>query len=744
METESAMVAGPVKAKGAETRRAKIRVFGPILASLAGLAVCVAITTDVAERRTATVGRYGRLSSEPILHAFADAFDYVRGKLSGLQKTPDRAAEPEIAAPPPSDRAAALGRDLTGLREALVFYKTGDLAHGDAEAKAARDALVKTVLEWVALRSAPREAGFERLQAFQATHPDWPANGWIKHRLEAALYFRKATPERVTALFANDKPETVPGKLALARVFESAGKTAEARVLVRSVWHEADLSLNVENQVKADFAGDLEKADHRIRTDRLLAKGETEGALRAAALAGSDVLTLAKLRIAAQNDAINDKMLAAVPVALQSDPDFLLAKIQKLRHAEKFKEAAALFANVQRGPVLFASGDEWWAERRFIARKILDLGDAETAYRLCAGHEAVSTDTRIEADFLAGWIALRFLNDAARARPHFAAAAALAETPISVARTAYWQGRAAEISKDEDALAHARIFYDKAAAETSTYYGQLARQRIGGMPRVSLRTLPNPTSGDARLEAIRTVELLFAIEEKDLAVSLAVEVAQHVSDSPQLAALAETVTAERDAHAALTIGKVLSQRRIADDRLAFPTFGVPRFDPIENSAGSAVVYSVARQESAFDPHAISSAGAKGLMQMIVPTAKHTAEHAGLDFDADKLLTDAAFNAKLGAAHLGQLLGDEGGSYILTFAAYNAGARRVKQWIDAYGDPRSPGVDPIDWVERIPFAETRNYVQRVMENLTLYQASFTAPQPAHGIGQADIQIHTAAR
>jgi soluble lytic murein transglycosylase len=724
--------------------RSKLRIFGPILAGIVGIAVCAAITTEVAERRTAAAGRDGRLSSTPILHAFADALDFVRGKLSGLQKAPDRPDEAEVAAPPPSDRAAALGRDLTGLREALVFYKSGDLVHGDVEAKAARDPLVKTLLEWVALRGAPREAGFERLQAFQTAHPDWPATVWFKHRLEAALYWRKAAPERITAFFANEKPETVPGKLALARVLEAAGKTAEARALVRSVWHEADLSLTVENQVKTDFGNDLEKADHRIRTDRLLAKGDIEGALRAAALAGNDVVTLAKLRIAAQNDAINDKMLAAVPVALQSDPDFLLAKIQKLRRAEKFKEAAALFANVPRGPVLLASGDEWWIERRILARKILDLGDVDTAYRLCAGHEAVSTDTRIEAYFLAGWIALRFLNDAALAAPHFAAAAALAETPISLARAAYWQGRAAEISKDPDALAHARIFYDKAAAETSTYYGQLARQRIGGMPSISLRTLANPASGNARLEAIRTVELLFAIEEKDLALSLAVEAAQNVSDPPQLAALAETVAAERDAHAALTVGKVLSQRRIADDRLAFPTFGIPRFDPIEKSAGSAVVYSVARQESAFDPHAVSSAGAKGLMQMIVPTAKYTAEHAGLDFNADKLLTDAAFNAKLGAAHLGQLLGDEGGSYILTFAAYNAGARRVKQWIDAYGDPRSPGVDPIDWVERIPFAETRNYVQRVMENLALYQASFTAPQPAHGIGQADIQIHTAAR
>ncbi|MGP0059434.1 MAG: lytic transglycosylase domain-containing protein [Beijerinckiaceae bacterium] len=725
-------------------RRFKFRIFGPVLASLIGLAVCMALTTDVSERHSVNIHQRSKFSDDPLLQSFSEALGQFRAIFSGPQNVPHHADEAEIAVPVASDRAAALGRDLTGLREAIAFYKSGDLAHGDTAAKTAHDALVGTLLEWLALRAAPREVGFDRLQAFQAAHPDWPANGWIRHRMEADLYFRKAAPERVAAFFANQKPETVPGKLALARALESDGKTAEARTLVRSVWREADLNLGLENRVKTEFASDLDKADHRIRADRLISKGEADAALRAAALAGSDVLALSKLRIAALNDGATDKMFAAIPVALQGDPDYLLAKVQMLRHAEKFKEAVSLVAKMQPGQALPGNGDEWWAERRFLARKILDLGDTETAYRLCAEHEAVSSEARIEAEFLAGWIALRFSNDPSRAARHFAAAAALAETPISVARVAYWQGRAAEISREEDALARARVFYDKAAAETSTYYGQLARQRIGGVRRVSLRALANPARGEARLEAIRTVELLFAIEEKELALSLANEVAQHVSEAMQLAALAEVVAVERDAHAALTIGKLLSQRRIADDRLAFPTYGIPRFDPVENSASAAVVYSVARQESAFDPHAVSSAGAKGLMQLIAPTAKRTAHYAGLDFDADKLTTDAAFNAKLGAAHLGQLLREQGGSYILTFAAYNAGAKRVKQWMDAYGDPRSPGVDPIDWVERIPIAETRNYVQRVIENLSIYQASFTDPQPAQGTADADDHVYTAAK
>jgi soluble lytic murein transglycosylase len=165
------------------------------------------------------------------------------------------------------------------------------------------------------------------------------------------------------------------------------------------------------------------------------------------------------------------------------------------------------------------------------------------------------------------------------------------------------------------------------------------------------------------------------------------------------------------------------------DDLAYPVYGIPGYQPLGNSAARSVVYAIARQESAFDSRARSSAGAKGLMQMIASTAKRTASHMGIGFNEQRLLDDAAFNAQLGAAHLGELLAEQRGSYVLTFAAYNAGGKRVKEWIDAYGDPRSASVDPVDWIERIPFTETRNYVQRVMENLTVYRARFEEAGPA---------------
>ena len=371
------------------------------------------------------------------------------------------------------------------------------------------------------------------------------------------------------------------------------------------------------------------------------------------------------------------------------------------------REAAALI-----------DGDAWWTERRIVARKLLDSGDAATAYRLAAGHAAQGSRWKVEAEFHAGWIALRFLDggagDARLAKIHFDRAAAAAESPQSIARAAYWQGRAAEQLGDDRA---SRAHFRRAAEVGTSFYGQLARARLD-WDDLPLRVAPAPTRESA---VARVVELLYSIGEKQLALPLAADAARGGSSEEDVAAIGEVLRHQRDARALLIVGKLATQRGAPLDEAAFPTFGVPDYQAVGASAEKAIVYSIARQESAFQTDVVSHAGAKGLMQMLTSTAKRTAERAGVAFDERRLLSDPAFNAQLGAAHLGDLLGEQSGSYILTFAAYNAGGGRVKQWIAAYGDPRDPAVDPVDWIERIPFSETRDYVQKIMENLQVYRA-----------------------
>jgi len=216
------------------------------------------------------------------------------------------------------------------------------------------------------------------------------------------------------------------------------------------------------------------------------------------------VLALAKARAAVIDEAPSDKLLANVPPALRTDPGYLYAQIHKLRHADKIRTAADILVAAPRDPALIIDGDEWWIERRLLARKLLDQNDAATAYKLCAEHSAMSHEMKIEAEFHAGWIALRFLNDPARAALHFGALAKLAETPMSRARAAYWQGRAAEASTAGDAAATALAFYEQAAAQPATYYGQLARGKLG-LVTLPIRSIPNETKGDEREDSIKVI-----------------------------------------------------------------------------------------------------------------------------------------------------------------------------------------------------------------------------------------------
>lgn len=621
---------------------------------------------------------------------------------------------------PPSlaTSVAALGLDPTGLQVALAAYRAGSLAEGDAAARQVPDALVRTALEWLAIRRfQPHEIGWARLQRFAAANPQWPARGWLMRRAEEAMLGATANPT-VRAYFLTSTPQTLAGKLMKARILETAGRITDAARLIEGVWRTSDVPAPFEARIKAEFGLYITPADHKYRADRLLYKEQVEPALRAAAAAGPDVLALAKARAAVVGNNANDATFTALPPAMQADPAAMFAQIQKLRRADRIVDAVALMMSAPGTSESLVNGDEWWTERRLLARKMLDLGDARTAYILCAEHSAVTPEIRIEAEFHAGWIALRFLGDSALAAPHFATAASLAETPLSISRTAYWQGRAAEASLADDARDRSQAFYRKAAAYGTTYYGQIARERlVQPLPEPALRAA---ATGAARDPATRIVELFDRIGEAEFGANLAVDAARTVADIGQAEALAAVVEREHDAHLSLTVGKLMSHRGLMVTAAAYPTDGVPPYEPVRNSAEKAVVLAVARQESAFDPRVVSGVGARGLMQMMPATAKRTAELAGLPFDETRLLSDPAFNAQLGAAHLGTLIGENGGSYVMTFAAYNAGGGRVKQWVAAYGNPTRPGVDPIDWVERIPFTETRNYVQRCIENLIVYR------------------------
>lgn len=649
--------------------------------------------------------------------AHGPALAYAPPMADGPAVSTESAPLPKIGEEP---AAFPFAVDPSLLRDAIALYRKGDIAGADSAAQRVSDPLGRAALEWAALRLQPRPTGHRRIRDFLTTHPDWPAANWLKRRAEDALFADRHKPELIGAALERDPPTSPAGRLALARFKHASGDEAGARALVAQVWREEDLSPAFEKAALREFGAFLTKADHRFRADRLLYKENNVAGLRNAALAGKDVLLLAQARAVVNAEKPGEKEMAAVPKELRDDPGFTFALIQKARRAGRIDEAANLLLDSTRDADLLVDGDAWWTERRLVLRKLLDVGKPDLAYRLAAGHSAESAKSRIDAEFHAGWIALRFLaegqGEPARAFVHFRRAAQAATTPISKARAFYWLGRAhAKLGQSEEA----RENYLKAAAHQTTFYGQLARVETGD-PSLALRKPDRVPQGDERSLAVRTVALLLALGERELALPLAIEAARFSEDEAEIAAMTQLLHERRDARGGLAVAKLALQRGFPLEEYAYPIYGVPDYQALSQSAEKAMVYSIARQESAFQHDAVSHAGARGLMQMMIPTARRTAERAGLAFDERRLIADPAFNAQLGAAHLADLLDEQKGSYILVFAAYNAGGKRVRDWISAYGDPRDPGVDPIDWIERIPFTETRDYVQRIMENLQVYR------------------------
>ncbi|MDQ8726204.1 lytic transglycosylase domain-containing protein [Bradyrhizobium sp. LHD-71] len=611
--------------------------------------------------------------------------------------------------------------DLDALERAIELARRGKGADATEMKSAISDPVAQKLAEWMILRSDGNGASAERYRAFIVANPGWPSVNYLRRRGEASLWDNNRDDATVAAWFAGNEPLTAKGRFMLARALLRRGDGGAAARHVREAWRGDWMSKDVEATALEMFGPVLTAADHKARMDYLLFTDDRAGALRAAQRVGSAQVAIVKARGAVDAKAGNAKaLLDAVPHEAHGDASYLFGRIQHLRRADKITEAAQLMLRAPRDPARLGDPDEWWIERRLVARKLLDIGDYRTAYAIARDAGLPERDVyKTEQEFTAGWIALRFLNDPSTALQHFSRIAVGSSNPTHLSRAGYWQGRAYEaMGRSQDA----RAAYQAGAAHSTSYYGQLARARLG-LPQIGLRDAPRSARGAGTFEVVRALELLYALDERDLAVTALSDLGDRVEDIDALAALGEITVRYKDARGSLVLGKGALNRGYPFDHYAYPVSGIPNYQTIGPDVERGLVFAIARQESSFNPKAISPAKAMGLMQVTPPAAKTITRRYGGTFDAKRLLSDPAYNAMLGAAELGALVNDYRGSYILTFVGYNAGRGRVRDWIEKYGDPRDPKVDPVDWVERIPFSETRNYVQRIMENVQVYRARF---------------------
>jgi soluble lytic murein transglycosylase len=455
--------------------------------------------------------------------------------------------------------------------------------------------------------------------------------------------------------------------------------------------------------------------------DKRIGAKDISGAMRAAQLLGGDDVAIVKACAAvAANTNKAGGLLDAVSGEARQDLGFALCRIHWLMQHNRIADATKVMLAAKAETMALQDTDEWWRERRALARKLLDLGEFQNAYQVVREAALPANEYyRAEFYFMAGWIALRYLDDPVKARAHFAHIDDDSANPIVLARASYWRGRAAEAAGDNEAM---RADYEAAARHVTSYYGQLARAKLG-LDKIELRPppQPDPAGGSAPAdELVHAADMLYTLGERELVLDFMADLAEHGTDAAALVALGELTARRDDARAMLQIGKTALARGLALDLYAFPNIGVPHYKPIGPELDRSVIYSVVRTESAFDQRDVSPAKAVGLMQVTPEAGRDTAKRFSVTYDWDRLVSDPVYNTQMGEAELAALLREYRGSFIMTFAGYNAGRGRVQEWVKQHGDPRDPKVDAVDWVERIPLAETRNYVQRVMENLLVYR------------------------
>lgn len=637
-------------------------------------------------------------------------------------------------APPP------LAGDLAALKDAIDLARKGR----NDDASAARDRITdpagQKLADWFMLRHSESTANFKRYAAFVAANPDWPSSTLLRRRAEARLWQEKSDPATVHT-FTMDRPISAKGKFALARVLLSEGDSDRATRLVREAWRREELSERSEEDSYEAFRDLLTNEDHRARMDKRLGAKDYAGARRAAKRLGEDALAIVKACAAVTGKASKARdYLEDVATEARRDLGYVLCRAQWHLQNDRIDDAAEVTLAAAPDTMAAQDTDAWWRERRLLARKLLDQGKSKTAYDVVRTAAVPEKEVyRVDYHFMCGWIALRYLDDPRTAMVHFAAIDEGSANPIALSRAHYWRGRAAEAM---DATADARMSYKAAARYPTAYYGQLARAKLG-LDRIALRP-PSPVLDAAGTpdERVRAADMLYGIGERDVVFTYAEDFAKESTDVAALEALGELARRRNDARVMLEVGKSALARGLALDHYAFPTIGIPEHKQVAPAIETSVIYSVARTESSFDQRDKSAANAVGLMQVTPEAGRDTARRFGLTYDWDRMVSDPVYNTQMGAAELSALLSEYRGNQIMTFAGYNAGRGRVREWVQARGDPRDPKVDPVDWVERIPLSETRNYVQRVMENVVVYRARFEDSSLVAGKSDERVVTHEA--
>ena len=612
--------------------------------------------------------------------------------------------------------------DAAAYTAAFAAADSRDWATANRLAGQAGDPVLVDVVRWTQLSQAdPDTLGFDALNAMLQTHPGWPRTDRLRRRAEEAM--SATLPADARAAWFDRFPALTANGLTLhLDALVSLGRQGEAIALLRDRWPDIGLGEVQQAFLLNRYGSFLTEDDHWRRLDTLAWRGRSDEArhLYPQVDAGRRALVEARLRLAASQPGVDDA-IAAVPAALMADEGLVFERLRWRRRQDMTDRAIELLPQEPQGSSYARS---WWTERHILARRLFNDRDYAGAYAVASQHRQTAGFPLAQAEWFSGFLALRFLGQPDLALPHFQRLYGNVTSPISLSRGAYWTARSHEARGD---TASAEQWYAVAAQHNTTFYGQLAAERLGRSPIDTLPAAP-PVSADAATrfngdERAPIATALTQIGRGDLAELFLLAMLDTAASAGDMALVGDLAVRLGNRFIAVRAGKRAASLGVTLPDLLYPvlplTSADARLDP-------ALALALIRQESEFRVTAVSSAGARGLMQLMPTTASSVAGQLGVTHSTTLLTTDPQHNIRLGSRYLADRLSDYGGSAILAAAAYNAGSGRVRGWLNALGDPRSPAVDSIDWIESLTIYETRNYVQRVLEGVQVYRARLGTP------------------
>lgn len=578
----------------------------------------------------------------------------------------------------------------------------------------ASETLPAKAIEWLYLQSSDSKADFREITKFIADNPSWPRLDRLKSLAERAMTNTLPDPV-IIAWFRENPPTTGGGFFLYINALERAGTPAMVQSEVKRAWRDLDMSGSDEHEFRQRFRKLVPMEDEIYRLDRQIWERNFGGAERQMRRVpdGYRQLADARIRLARMSGGV-DAAVGRVPPNLSNDPGLTFERLRWRRRKGRDADAIELLA----WPDMQTSHPEmWWTERAILSRDLLEAGNPELAYTIASQHRVPDGADFAEAEWFSGWVALRFLNDPEKAFPHFRDMYNNVGYPVSRSRAAYWAGRAAEAAGKAEI---SQQWYGVAAQHPTSFYGQVAAMKLPPALQTVIATDPHVTPDHRRVyeeaELTRLVRMLGELGADDTVRTLIAHLSSQYND-PAYLTLTSELAADIDR---LDLAVFASRQAIKTEVVTLAGYPLLPFKASQLS-DLTIVHGLIRQESGFDIDAVSSAGALGLMQLMPGTAKVVSGWEKLRYDKAALTTDIDYNVRLGSAYLKDLLQKFDGVLPMAFAGYNAGPSRVVEWSRRFGDPRSMDFEEtIDWMESIPFPETRNYVQRVLENINVYR------------------------